>query len=123
MRKTFQLGGFVAGAVLIAFGIAAIVMGMNGRSTVNDNLKQEQIVGTPDMTPTGIKAAAQKAGLQNISFPTCRQLFPRRSARSFSFQGVVLCRLPLSQTAGRGAHHDLRRAGQPGPGRDGRPRG
>src|SRR5580765_5426685 len=71
MRKTFQLGGLVAGAILIAFGIVAIVMGMNGRSTVNDNLKQEQIVGTADMTPTGIKAAAQKAGLQNISFPTC----------------------------------------------------
>ena len=71
MRKTFQLGGLVAGAILIAFGIVAIVMGMNGRSTVNDNLKQEQIVGTADMTPTGIKAAAQKAGLENISFPTC----------------------------------------------------
>jgi hypothetical protein len=62
MRKFFQIGGLVAGAVLVAFGIAAIVMGMNGRSTVSDSLKQEQIVGTADMTPTGIKAAAQKAG-------------------------------------------------------------
>jgi hypothetical protein len=30
------------------------VMGMNGRSTVSDSLKQEQITGTPDMTPTAI---------------------------------------------------------------------
>jgi len=54
MRKFFEIGGVVAGAVLIAFGIAAIVMGMNGRSTVSDSLKQEQITGTPDMTPTAI---------------------------------------------------------------------
>jgi hypothetical protein len=50
--------------VLIAFGIAAIVMGMDGRSTVNSSLKQEQITGTPDMSPSGIAAevtAAQKA--------------------------------------------------------------
>ena len=71
MRKAFQLGGLVAGAILIVFGIVAIVMGMNGRSTVSDNLKQEQIVGTPDMTPAGIKAEATKAGLQNVSFPSC----------------------------------------------------
>ena len=54
MRKFFEIGGVVAGAVLIAFGIAAIVMGVNGRSTVSDSLKQEQITGTPDMTPTAI---------------------------------------------------------------------
>ncbi len=64
MRKFFEIGGVVAGAVLIAFGIAAIVMGVNGRSTVSDSLKQEQITGTPDMTPTAIAGevkAAQQA--------------------------------------------------------------
>lgn len=71
MRKAFEIGGLVAGAVLIVFGIVAIVMGVNGRSTVNTELKQEQVVGTPDMTPAGIKAEVQKAGLKNISFPTC----------------------------------------------------
>jgi len=71
MRKTLQLGGLAAGAVLVAFGIAAIVMSINGRSTVSNSLKQEQIVGTPDMTPAGIKAEAQKAGLKNISYPSC----------------------------------------------------
>jgi len=72
MRKVFEIGGVVAAAVLIAFGITAIAMGFNGRSTVTNSLKQEQIVGTPDMTPAAIKAEAKDAGLavQKISFPT-----------------------------------------------------
>lgn len=71
MRKVFEIGGVVAAAVLIAFGIVAIVMGFNGRSTVTNSLKQEKIVGTPDMTPAAIKAEAKDAGLpSNISFPT-----------------------------------------------------
>ncbi len=40
MRKAFELGGVLAAAVLIAFGIAAIVMGVNGRSTVNNSLSR-----------------------------------------------------------------------------------
>ena len=71
MRKFFEIGGLLAGAVLIVFGVVAIAMGTNGRSTVGTELKQQQIVGTPDMTPAGIKAAAQKAGLKNVSFPSC----------------------------------------------------
>jgi F0F1-type ATP synthase membrane subunit c/vacuolar-type H+-ATPase subunit K len=72
MRKVFELGGVLAAAVLIAFGIAAIVMGVNGKSTVNNSLKQEQIVGTPDMTPAGITAEAKKAGLNiaDLSIPS-----------------------------------------------------
>src|SRR5512144_855314 len=61
MRKFFEIGGVVAAAVLIAFGIAAIVMGFNGQSTVNDSLKQEQIVGSPDMTPTAIAGEVKAA--------------------------------------------------------------
>jgi hypothetical protein len=63
MRKVFEIGGFVAAAILIAFGITAIVMGFNGRHTVNASLQNEYIVGSPDMTPTAIKAEAQKAGV------------------------------------------------------------
>jgi hypothetical protein len=71
MRKFLEIGGLVAGAVLIAFGIGAIVMSINGRSTVNSSLKQEQIVGTPDMTPAGIAAEAKQAGLPaSIKLPT-----------------------------------------------------
>jgi hypothetical protein len=53
-RKLFEIGGVVAAAVLIALGVATIVMSTTGRSTVSDSLKQEQITGTPDMTSTAI---------------------------------------------------------------------
>lgn len=71
MRKLLEIGGFIAAAILITFGVVAIVMGVNGRSTVQNSLKQEAIVGTPDMTPTLIKQEAVKAGLPStMSFPT-----------------------------------------------------
>src|SRR5436309_11415982 len=71
MRKFFEIGGVVAAAVLIAFGIAAIVMGVNGRSTVRDSLKQEYIVGSPDMTKAASAAEAKDAGLPaSIKLPT-----------------------------------------------------
>jgi F0F1-type ATP synthase membrane subunit c/vacuolar-type H+-ATPase subunit K len=71
-RRAFEYGGIAASIVLIAFGIAAIVLGVSGRSTVQSNLKQEQIVGTPDMTPSAIKAEASKAGLPaSIKLPSC----------------------------------------------------
>jgi len=71
-RKLFEWGGIAASIILVGFGIASIVVGMNGRSTVNSSLKQEHIVGSPDMTPAAIKAEAKKAGLNTatISFPT-----------------------------------------------------
>jgi hypothetical protein len=63
MRKFFEFGGVVAAVVLVAFGITAIVMGVNGRNTVSHSLKQELIVGSPDMSPAGIRAEAKEAGL------------------------------------------------------------
>jgi hypothetical protein len=71
MRKAFEIGGYVAAAILIAFGVVAIVMGVNGRTTVNNSVKNEAIVGTPDMTPSGITTEATKAGLKNVSIPSC----------------------------------------------------
>jgi len=62
-RKIFEIGGFVAAAILIAFGITAIVMGVNGRHTVSTSLQNEYIVGSSDMTPTAIKAEAKQAGI------------------------------------------------------------
>jgi hypothetical protein len=70
MRKALEIGGVFAAAILVAFGIAAIVMGVNGRSTVRDSLKLEQIVGSPDMTPAAITAEAQKAGLKEFQVPS-----------------------------------------------------
>lgn len=71
MRKVFEIGGLIAGLVLIVFGVAAIVMGTNGQSTVSDALKQQKIVGTPDMSPAGIRPEVSKAGLKNVSIPSC----------------------------------------------------
>ena len=71
MKKVLEIGGFISGAILIAFGVAVIALGASGRSTVNSNLKAEQITGSADMTPALIKVEAAKAGLKNISFPTC----------------------------------------------------
>ena len=75
-RRVLQIGGVISGGVLIAFGIVVIVLAINGRNTVHDELKQQQITGTPDMTPTAIKAEGAKAGLQNVTYPTmlgCRR--------------------------------------------------
>ena len=42
-NRLLEIGGFVAGAVLILFGVVAIYMGVDGRSTVRDSLKDEQV--------------------------------------------------------------------------------
>ena len=89
MRKILELGGMLAAVVLIAFGIGAIATGIDGRSTVKDNLKQEQIVGTPDMTPDQTKTAAKEAGLPaSVELPTCtvagQQVNDGDSARCFA---------------------------------------
>ena len=55
MRKLFEYGGIAASIVLIAFGIGALYMGIDGRGYVRDNLAAEQIVGTPDSTIPGQK--------------------------------------------------------------------
>jgi hypothetical protein len=69
--KYFKYAGIAAGLVLIVFGIASAAVGLNGRSTVHDNLALEQIKGTPDMTPDKIAASAKASGLKNVALPTC----------------------------------------------------
>ena len=70
-KRVFQYAGVASSVVLIAFGIGAIIAGIAGHNTVRDNLAKEQIVGTPDMTPSAIAAEAKAAGLKNVSLPTC----------------------------------------------------
>jgi hypothetical protein len=93
MRKSFEIGGFVAAAVLIAFGIGAIVMGVNARSTVNNTLTQEQIVGTPDMTPSAITAEAKQAGLNvaSLTIPSesAAGVAINTGARAHTFAGYM----------------------------------
>ena len=47
-RKLFEYGGWAAGVVLVAFGVVAIVMGVNGRSEVRDALSAQRITATAD---------------------------------------------------------------------------
>ena len=72
MRRWLEIGGLAAGIVLVLFGIGALVMGVDARSTVQSNVRQEHIVGTPDMTPAAITAEAKQAGLDvaSLSIPT-----------------------------------------------------
>jgi hypothetical protein len=71
-RKLFAWGGIAASIVLILLGIGAIVAGVQGRNEVHNNLSDERIVGTPDMTPSAIKAEAEAAKLpSSIDLPSC----------------------------------------------------
>jgi len=132
MRRILELGGIFSAIVLIAFGIGAIATGMNGRSTVKDNLQQEQITGTPDMTPAGIKKTAAAAGLDSsIALPTCtvanKTVNDGASARCFASYmrihaleatgGKTYSQLPrFATTDGKGTNNEaaaLKKGGQP----------
>ena len=72
MRKLLEWGGVAAGVVLIAFGIGSLVLAIGGHNEVGTQLEQEQIVGSPDMTPEAIAQEAKDAGLPaSIDLPTC----------------------------------------------------
>src|SRR5919201_2802460 len=99
-KRFFQWGGIASAAVLVAFGIAALVLGINGGSTVNSNLKQEYIFGTPDMTPTAIapevqqiqKAQAQLAAAQSkAGIPVAQRFtFTKVTAPTHSVAGKLV---------------------------------
>jgi len=50
MRQLLEYGGIAASVILIAFGIGATIIGIDGRDRVRTELAREQIVGTPDST-------------------------------------------------------------------------
>ncbi len=58
-RRFWEIGGFVAGGVLIVFGAVAIFMGINGMTTVRDSIKDEQIFFSTE--DAGDEATAQYA--------------------------------------------------------------
>ena len=71
MRKVFEFGGFIAGAVLIIFGVAVIALGVSARSTVHHDLSQEAIVGSSDMSPSAIKEEiAGESWAASVDIPT-----------------------------------------------------
>ena len=89
MRSSvFRWGGVVSGAVLVAFGIAVIVLSVIGGNTVNTNLKNEYITGTPDMTPTGIQPEvdAIKSEQQKIAAAQTKAKVP--PSQQFTFTPV-----------------------------------
>jgi voltage-gated potassium channel Kch len=63
-KKIWEIGGFVAGGLLILFGVVAIFMGVTGYNTTRDAIKAEGIsFGTAD-DPAVAKYAEQWAGEQ-----------------------------------------------------------
>ncbi len=70
-ERILRWGGVASGGILVAFGIVVIVLALLGRGIVNDELEQQKIVGTPDMSPAGIQAGIEAAGLKDVQIPTC----------------------------------------------------
>jgi hypothetical protein len=67
MKSFTKYAGIAASLVLLAFGIGALVMGLNGRAEVRDNIAREQIVGTPDMAAS-VAGKQVKTGAQAKAF-------------------------------------------------------
>ncbi|HEX7222848.1 MAG TPA: hypothetical protein VF231_06335 [Candidatus Limnocylindrales bacterium] len=63
-RKLLEWGGLAAGIVLVAFGIGALYMGIDGRTVVRDSIKEEQIFFSEASDPAVAKHAEQWAGEQ-----------------------------------------------------------
>jgi hypothetical protein len=63
-KRYWEIGGFLAGAVLILFGVAAVFMGVNGYNTTRDAIKAEGITFGPASDPAVAKYADQWAGQQ-----------------------------------------------------------
>ena len=63
-KRYWEIGGFLAGAVLILFGVAAVFMGVNGYNTTRDAIKAEGITFGPASDPAVAKYADQWAGEQ-----------------------------------------------------------
>jgi hypothetical protein len=93
MKRALQIGGIVASVVLVGFGIAAIVLGIWGGNTVKDNLKQEFITGTPDMTPTGIEPEVKQiqASQQKIAADQKKAKLPPEQQYTFTAVSAPSC--------------------------------
>jgi hypothetical protein len=66
-RKILEYGGYISGALLVVFGIVAIYMGVDGRSTVRDSIKQEQITFGAADDPAVAEHASQWAEEQVLT--------------------------------------------------------
>ncbi|MDP1848956.1 MAG: hypothetical protein Q8K79_14285 [Solirubrobacteraceae bacterium] len=66
-----RYAGAAIALFLIVFGVAAVVQGLDGRSTVRDALALEHVQGQEGFTPAAIATKAKAAGLTDIPLPTC----------------------------------------------------
>ena len=64
MRRMLEIGGFIAGGLLILFGVVAIAMGVSGYNTVRDSIEQEGITFGSADDPAVAEHASQWAGEQ-----------------------------------------------------------
>jgi len=88
VKKALQIGGIAAGVVLIGFGIASIVLAVKGGRTVNSNLEQEFIYGTPDMTPSGIKPEVDAIKAEQQKIATAQKNANVPASKQFTFTTV-----------------------------------
>lgn len=63
-RRFWEIGGFVAGGVLMIFGVVAIILGVNAYSTTRDSIKAEGITFGSADDPAVQKYASQWADEQ-----------------------------------------------------------
>jgi hypothetical protein len=63
-KRIWEIGGFVAGGVLILFGVVAIIMGASGYNTTRDAIKAEGITFGSADDPAVATYAEQWAGEQ-----------------------------------------------------------
>ncbi len=87
-QRALKFGGIAAGVLMIVFGIGSLALGLNARSTVEDELSRELIVGSPDMNPAEITKAVEKAGLRDVQIPSCdvaeKKILTGSDARCFA---------------------------------------
>jgi hypothetical protein len=85
-KRIWEYGGIIAGVILIAFGIGALVMGVAGRTEVRNSLQQEFIVGGDDMSPAGISEGITeiKASQQKIAAEQAKAGVPAAERYTFT---------------------------------------
>ena len=75
-RKVWEIGGFVAGAVLIVFGAVAIYLGVTGYTTTRDAIKAEGITfGSTDDPSNPAGTSDEEAALKDETGNTVSNSF------------------------------------------------
>jgi hypothetical protein len=106
-RKILEYGGYISGALLVVFGVIAIYMGVDGRSTVQDSLKQEQIyfgaVDDPAVAKYASEWAAQEGEEQGSQVATGEQARAfAQIIRTHAFEGSENLTYSQIRSQGRG---------------------